>query len=610
MSCKLNPPLLRRGGALFLTPLLLGATEAHLQQGIDYFRAGDLRAARVELMNAVKADPASGPARLLQARVAIGLGDGETAEGALVQARTNGIPAAETQHLLAHALLLEGRYDDALAAAAPDRIPPKFAIYGARMRARAELALGRLADAATELNAALKAAPNDPALWVDLARLRLATGDLGGAIQASARSVELAPGSAEALTLRATLVRTQYGLAASLPWFERALAADKDNVEALVEQAATFGELGRAGDMLAASRRALALDPGNARALYMQAAMAARAGDVGLARGLMTRVGDKLGEAPGVLLLKGVLALQAGNPAEAATQLDRLVALQPDNSRARTLLGLAHWRQGDADGTRAALQPLADRPDADPYVLRLIARACEALEDRAAAGQYLDRANAAERAQPQPLPPRPDLGAPAAAEVRADLLGGRIADALAHADAARRAVPGAPAAQLLWGDALAAAGRNGDAARAFADAAGLRFSESIALRLIAAERRAGDDNRAWTTLALYLGQNPESVSALLLYADLLVEREQWDDAARLLESLRARLGGHDAALLAGLSAVYHGQGDDKRALLYARAAYALAPADARVCAVYAQALATAKDERAGAMAAKAKLLLR
>ena len=117
--------------------------------------------------------------------------------------------------------------------------------------ARAYQAIGDGANALAQFNRALALAPNDSAVWVDLARFRRANGDLGGALQAADRAVALRPGNTDALVLRGELTRGQYGLAAALPWFNRALEIDRNNLAALLGRAATYGDMGRMRDMLA-----------------------------------------------------------------------------------------------------------------------------------------------------------------------------------------------------------------------------------------------------------------------------------------------------------------------------------------------------------------------
>ena len=86
-----------------------------------------------------------------------------------------------------------------------------------------------------------------------------------------------------------------------LPWFERALQVSPNDVPVLEEYGATLGEAGRYADMLAQARKIISLDNNNARAFYMQSVIAARAGNVDLARRLLPRFGGNFGDMPGPL---------------------------------------------------------------------------------------------------------------------------------------------------------------------------------------------------------------------------------------------------------------------------------------------------------------------
>src|SRR3546814_10296456 len=83
--------------------------------------------------------------------------------------------------------------------------------------------------------------PRDSALWVDIARFRDANADTLGARDAVDYAIELDGKNSAALAYTANLVRTQGGLNASLGWYEKALAADPDDADALIDQ-----EIGRA----------------------------------------------------------------------------------------------------------------------------------------------------------------------------------------------------------------------------------------------------------------------------------------------------------------------------------------------------------------------------
>ena len=556
--------------------------------------AGNPRAARIDLLNAIKADPADAPAHLLQGRVYLALGDGPSAEAEIARARQAGASVSATRHLMAEALLLQGEANRALAEASARGIPMAYAAQAARIRGRARVLLGDIDGARPEFVRAIRLSPRDAGAWTDLGRYCIASGETAGAVEAADRAVALGPRNVRALTLKGELARTQYGLIAALPWFDRALAIDPDDVRALTEQAATLGDLGRNRAMLDVARHIVTLDPGNPAAFYLQAVLAARARMFDLARAIMQRTGDKLDQVPAAMLLMGVIALQSGNLEQAIDRMSRLVALQPDNIKARRILGAAQWRAGDVVGTIATLQPAADLPQADSYTLTLLGRALERSGDRRAAARYLDRAAMPARetgigAAPVDPAQITALRRTAAAHpgdantrialIRALLRTGDHPAALAEATALERANPGVPQAHVIAGDAYAELDRWNDAADAYRRAANIAFSEPVILRLIDALRRAGNAKAAGEVLAVFLQQNPQNISAQLLSADLAMAASDWPRAIAVFEGLRTRLGDRDAAVLNNLAWSYFMGGKANDGLALAGRAYQLAPAN-------------------------------
>lgn len=553
------------------------------------FVQGQPRSARVQLMNATDADSRNPLAWMYQARVALALDDGRGAGQALDRAIDAGVPAARTLHFRAHALLLQHRAAEALVVARPDRIPASYQGYAARMRGRALAELGDFAGAAREFGAALAITPRSASLWTDIARFRLLTGERLGAIRAADQAVALNGRNVDALTLKAMLVRDQYGLVAALPWFDKALVVDRFDVDAQLERAATLGDLGRTREMLAATRAVQALDAGNPRAFYLQASLAARARKFVLADKLIDQAGGTLDALPGMMLLKGTVAYQLGNFGEAAEMLNRLVETQPNNVAARRLLAAAEWRAGDFDAVIATLDPVAK--DADSYALTLLGRAYEAQGDRVTAAGYLDRAMLYKAGTSGFGPTEMDdpAAGDAASKValaRRLLATGEARRGLDLALALQRDNPGAPDAHMLAGDAWSIAGHRGQAIEAYRRAANLRFSEAIALRLVAALGRAGRMPDAVRVLDLFLSQNPLSVPARTLQADLLMARGRFVDAAHILEDLRNRVGSDDVAITSNLAWCYFRTDRAAEALEVAGQAYRLAPANPRVAHSY------------------------
>ena len=98
---------------------------AGLARALVALKKDDPRTARVELMNAIKADPSLAEARIVQARVLLMLGNGRGAQDELDRAAQLGAPLGPMRHLRAHAALLNGDPEAALReAAAPDARSP------------------------------------------------------------------------------------------------------------------------------------------------------------------------------------------------------------------------------------------------------------------------------------------------------------------------------------------------------------------------------------------------------------------------------------------------------------------------------------------------------
>jgi tetratricopeptide (TPR) repeat protein len=577
-----------------------------VERSASLLKASNPTAAKAAALDAVRAAPNSGQAHLALAQAMLALDDGVGAEGEIQRAVDMGFDAKFIPQYRAHALLLQGDPDRAIAEA--DKAIPQYRAYALRIRARALSQQGKYDDAQAALDEAMRITPQDAGLWTDLGRFRYATGDLRGAVQAAQQAVKLDAGNARALLLRGELVRSQYGLVASLPWFEAALKPDGYFHDALIEYAATLGDAGRTQDSLAATRRALEARPGSPKAFYLQAVIAARAGDDDLARDLLEKTGGALDDMPGMLLLGSTLDIEAGDYEQAIEKLNELVAVQPMNLTARKLLASALLRTDSARNAIDILRPVVARGDADSYSLTLAARGFERIGDRAAAAKLLDRAAYPATAESGAFsaddsvavldapaagqPGNPDTAVPL---IRAMIAQGNKAGALAKAQALVRDNPGVPGAQLLFGDMLMLGDRFADAAAAYRLAADLRFDEPTMLRLVEALDRGGHRQDAANVLALFLSQNPIDVAALRLSGDWQLAAGDYDAAIDTFENLRARIGDGDAALNADLAMAYSGAGEDKIALDFGEAAYQLAPANPATADAYGWALYQSGD---------------
>lgn len=579
---------------------------------VAQFRQSDLRAARISLMNAVAEDADWAEPHVLLAQVSLELFDPIAARSEIDRALRLRVSPDKINHLLGHALWLQGENEAASNLLSKGPIAAPFRPYAMRILGRVRMDLGDFPGAGKALDEAIAADRGDSMAWTDVARYRFALADQGGAIAAVEEAIKLNPNNVRALELRGQLVRSQFGLIASLPWFERALQVNPGDIPALEEYAATLGEAGRHGAMLEQVRKIVAIDGANSRAFYMQAVIAARARDYPLARRLIQRIGGEYAERPGPMLLSAIVEYELGNWHRAIDALEKLMEARRYDDQVRIMLARARYRSGEYLDAWDALAPIANRSDASQYVLHLAARILQAADRRGDAVVYLDRAAFPAARAPAPLnEPSPYSAAADAANRNPNsapdvlpylrLLLARGESGAARAAAARLAQGNetVPDAQLLLGDAERAAGNDAAALAAYERARAIRFTEPLMLRMVAGYRSTGKGDAARKTLADFAAFNPSSPSAMRLVAYDFLDRSEWGNALPWLLRLRSRIGYNDAVLNANLARAYSGLGRHAEAKREAALAYKIDPANLMVTHVYGQVLlATGKDRKA------------
>lgn len=595
-------------GALLLAVPLAGCGDA----GSNAPRAA-FEERRAELQEAIADNPQAIAERVELARVAISLGDGVGAEAAVNGALAAGGNDAALRPLLARAFAMQGEGQRALETIDGGPIIPEMIGEAAWVAGDVHLSNGDLDAARDAYDRAVRELPRNSALWVDVARFRDANADTAGARDAVDYAIELDKANSAALAYKANLIRTAEGLKASLPWYDQALAADPDNAKALIDQAATLGDLGRYRDMLAALRHAATIVPGDPKIYYLQAVLAARADNFRLARSLLQRTRGEIDDLPGFMLLSAIVELELGGEAVAATWADRLLVEQPYNFTARRILAAADWADGDPDGAIEALLPIVDRDDADSWSLLLAARAASELGQQGKAADYQARAASLSRGEAAPFAVNYDYGllgraadseplnpAVAIPAIAADIANGNGAQAVARATRLRDANRGVGDAHILLGDAALAAGRFDVAVQAYRTARDLDAGERTTLRLANALFRAGDTAGSSAAILALRDSQPSSIAADRLAGHLAMDLAHWDEAIAHFERVRARIGNRDVVVLRELARAWAANGDEVRALALIDRAYRLQPLNAEIMRIYADLLAKRGDGQAAA----------
>lgn len=563
-----------------------------------------------ELQAAIRNNPDEIAARVKLARAQIALGDGVGAEATVKAALAAGGKGDYLRPLLARAYALQGDGTRAFEALDSGPIAPEMIGEAAWVAGDIHLSNGDLDAARDAYDRAVRELPRTSMLWVDVARFRDANADTLGARDAVDFAIELDRNNSAALTYKANIVRTQQGLNASLEWYDKALAADPDNGDALIEQAATFGDLGRYKDMLASLRHAATVVPRDPRLYYLQAVLAARADNYALARSLLQRTRGELDEEPGFMLLSAIVELQLGGQAVAATWADRLLAEQPENFTARRILAVSDWADGDADGAAEVLAPIVTRADADSWSLLLAARAAAETGDQGASAGFLARAASLSRGDAAPFATGDSYGllamgadteplnpAKAIPAISADMAAGNYAGAIARATRLRDANRGVADAHILLGDAAMAGGRYDLAIQSFRAARDLDAGERTTLRLANALFASGDSAGSGAAILALRDSQPSNIAADRLAGHLAMDIEHWDQAIEHFERVRQRIGNRDVVVLRELARAWAAKGDDKRALPLIALAYRLQPLNSEIMLFYADLLEKRGDRQ-------------
>lgn len=565
----------------------------------DFHARGDARSARIELMNAIKADPSWIDARILQAEMLLKLFDAIGAQAELDKAIQLGSPPSRTRHLYGQALQLQGKFKDAKVELLADDIPPGNQAAAARILGRVGMQSGDNLLASQSFDRAIKLDPGYSDLWVDVSRFRAGSGDQAGAIAAIDEAVKLEPNNIRALQYRGELLRFQFGLGAALPWFERALQIDPNDVAVLTDYAATLGDMGRMKDMLVIARKIIALDGKNPRAFFMQSVLAARAGKYKLARVLMQKTEGRIDGVPAVILVQGIIEYGEGNYNAAVEKFRRLNSLQPNNRRAQNLLARSLYLAGDPEEAVLVLKPQVNRSGAEPYALWQAGRALEALDKRPEAIGVFNRVSKHDVGKEIAFAlntPLKVLAAEASRSpndarkvvpyIQALFNASNYSEAFSHAKRLQKGNPGASPAHILVADTAMARGDYNEALNALDRAREIQFSEPVMLRIVEALRAKGAMQESGEVLAQYLSYNPSNIAGLRWMAYAHLETENWEVARNILENLRKRIGENDALIMAGLAQAYTGLGNSKKAIEAGRIAYYVQPSSPVVSHLY------------------------
>ena len=350
------------------------------------YAAHDFLAARADLGVALAAFPDDQQLIELSARTSLGLGDGYAADAALHRLSANRQPS-DFGLLLGEAALLRGDANAALTSVGQDR-----SARAARVRALAHMVKHDTTGAESAFAAGISANPRDASLLAAFGRFRLMQGDAAGARALVDRALAADRGALDALLSDAQVSTAEGKLDRALAAYVHAVKAYPGNLAAMSGKAAVLGDLGQIDEMDAVLATITTPDA-QGTVTYLRARAASARGHWAQTRAILEPLEAKPSAADGLLdggsgehsadaaILYAQALTELGQPQQASARLLPMLRRYPLNLAVRRALARAQLAGNDPAGATTTLRALAYSPFASADDLRLLAKAARAAND-------------------------------------------------------------------------------------------------------------------------------------------------------------------------------------------------------------------------------------
>lgn len=335
----------------------------------QYQQKGDIKAALIQVKNAVAKSPQDGEARLQLSMLYAESGDVVSAEKEIRKAMSLGIGAERTAPILAKVLLAQNQPQKLL-----DEITPALAKGSApllSMRGDAYLFLGDSAKAKESYDQALALQPASGAGLLGMARYSLSQKDQPAAERFIAEAVAKDAANPDVWALKALLLRSQGKHDEALAAYDQLIKLKPAHRTAHIEKAQI--EIGQkkfdaARADLAAARK---LGSGDLALTYTQALLDFSEDKFAPANDALQKILGAVPDHMPSLLLAGAVELKLGSLKQSEQHLRKYLQAAPDNVYARKLLAQTLLQSGQPGEATAVLAPVLKEPSSDPKLLAL-----------------------------------------------------------------------------------------------------------------------------------------------------------------------------------------------------------------------------------------------
>ena len=332
-------------------------------------------AARLHLAEILRDDPGNVQARRDLADANLALGDGIAAQTVLEKLAPAQLNASPASGQMAHAMLLQGKYDEALAWS--EKAGPKDAL-GQWAKIATLLTTGEEAQAFAAADSAVAAHPKDARLLATQGEIALQQRKVDLAREFGMKALKQDKTSLPALMLLGRLDVMRRDLEKARDHYATAVENHPLGIIPLMSLAAVQADLGEADDARETIANLKKLSPGHPMAMFMEAKLAFLDGDLSAAQNTMNQAEGALRNVPAAQLLLAEIAYLRGNHETAISLLNKFVASNPGHVQASTVLAQSLVARGDEAEAWAVVQKPASRATASPQLLALASRLARA----------------------------------------------------------------------------------------------------------------------------------------------------------------------------------------------------------------------------------------
>jgi len=381
------------------------STETLLAEAASYQKKGDIKAALIQLKNAVANSPEDGEARLALGTLQLSSGDTASAEKELGRARSLGIPAERVLPLLGKTLAQQGKFKEVLELVTPEVAGKSAPLLS--LRGDALLGSGKQDEAKQAYEAALAANANSGDALMGLARLSAARGDRAAAVLYVDQAVAKDPKNPEVFVMQGGMLRMMNKPDEALAAYDQALKLNPDHRGAHIEKA--YIEIAR-GKFDAAKKEVEAAEknsPGSLLVVYTRGLYEFSQGKYPAARDALMKILKVAPDHLPTILLAGASELHLGNIQQSQQHLLKYLESNPDNVYARKLLAQAQLKNAQPADAAATLAPALKSAPQDAQLLALAGESYMQVRDFGKASAYLEQAAAL---APQAAAVRTSLG--------------------------------------------------------------------------------------------------------------------------------------------------------------------------------------------------------